>query len=195
MVAELLIALSTLSSLASAIEAHLIAKDEPTLMDWAEDFQDGVIEAMSITKRIPHQLRQRANHVEFSDGGNGVGILYLCVRVLMVLSLKVYDLNSITRVHNAPGGSSGMFAEQSIGAMNVYLSPTESMQGNGNHHAFANLAPDDLVTMSDDALNALSQEEADAKLRGLIQENRQIQAEMLQLAMKVGSRARRLPLQ
>jgi len=140
-VAELLIALSTLSSLASAIEAHLIAKDEPTLMDWAEDFQDGVIEAMSITKRIPHQLRQRANHVEFSDGGNGVGILYLCVRVLMVLSLKIYDLNSITRVHNAPGGSSGMFAEQSIGAMNVYLSPTESMQGNGNHHAFANLAP------------------------------------------------------
>jgi hypothetical protein len=146
-IAKLLIALADLSTTPSP-DPLLDAKDELGVVEWADTFQEKIFNMMTVVNGVPCQLRQRANQVAFTDGGYGFGILRIDVKVSMALEVFLHDLNSNTRIHNAPDKSSGMFAEQSIGGLNVFISPTRPALNSGSFHSFANLAPDDLVVMS-----------------------------------------------
>ena len=127
----LLVSLSKLSDFGAKLNSCLASPDKDDLARWVDDFQHQVTETMDLLRAVPHQLRHLVNQVEFTDGGGGVAIKQMCVQLMMVLWLKLTGGRSISRFHNAPRNSKSMFAEQSVGAMNQYLSNDKPLDNFG----------------------------------------------------------------
>jgi hypothetical protein len=76
---------------------------------WSDRFRGivfEIVEKLTTLRTDGHlAVRHKANHVDFTDGGFGVGIKYQSVRLMLVMWLLVTRGTTFTRYHNAPGDS------------------------------------------------------------------------------------------
>jgi hypothetical protein len=156
--------LSKLSEAASNIHSHIASKNTADLVQWGAEFASKLQTTLDVLEAIPHQLNHKPNHVEFTDGGGGVGSGYFSVQLQMVLWLLLTGGRSISRFHNAARDSKSMFAEQTVGALNALITPDSADLQSGAHR-FAALGPKDLVGLSPEGWQKLSTAEVAQKLK------------------------------
>jgi hypothetical protein len=150
----------------AALQVKVAAPALESAEDWALAFNADMTSLRSAIQVVRKAglvtLRHKANQVEFTDGGGGVGIKQQCVQLANALFLIISGGTSSTRKHNAANDSRSQFAEQSISTIQEHTSPRSAtlLDNIAGFHGCLALSPKDLVTADLSGLTVAAKEAA-----------------------------------
>ncbi len=131
------------------LEAVLSSFSIAMLAQWISEYMqllDFTIAAVSVLAQDSSMLRHKTNQIDCTDAGNGVGVQYQSVTLLLVAFVIIAQCRTYKRVHNACHGSYVQVSEQSVGAVYSHTDSSTPMDELDGFHGFQKLGPDEVAT-------------------------------------------------